>query len=79
MVGQASQRQTEWNEFDGENYSRDKVRHKMKETISCIRNDDVGGRARMTRDEERVLRGGMTLCRYGGWVVDIFVFVFAAC
>jgi len=43
VVGQASQRQTEWNEFDGENYSRDKVRHKMKETISCIPNDDVGG------------------------------------
>jgi len=33
---------------------------------------DVGGRARVTRDEERVLRGGWTeirLCRYGGWVV----------
>jgi len=34
--------------------------------------DDVGGRARVTWDEERVLRGGWTeirLCRYRGWVV----------
>ena len=34
--------------------------------------DDVGGLARVTRDEERVLRGGSTemrLYRYGGWVV----------
>ena len=34
--------------------------------------DDAGGRARVTRDEERVLRGGgteMRWWRYGGWVV----------
>ena len=40
-----------------------------KGTIS--KEDDVGGRARVTRDEERVLRGGWTnmrLCRHGGWV-----------
>jgi len=36
---------------------------------SIIRNDDdSGGRAWVTRDEERVLRK-MRLCRYGGWVV----------
>ena len=34
--------------------------------------DDVDGRASVTKDEERVLRGGWTvmrLCRYEGWVV----------
>jgi len=40
---------------------------------SVMRNDkDVGGRARVTRGEEGVLRGGWTevsLCRCGGWVV----------
>jgi len=37
-----------------------------------FREDDVGGRARVTTDEERVLRGRWTemgLWRYGGWVV----------
>jgi len=40
---------------------------------SVIRNeDDVGGRVRVTRDEEWVLRGQgcwteMRLCKYGGW------------
>ena len=38
--------------------SRDKVNAYRKKR-SVIRNeDDVGGRARVTRDEERVLRGG---------------------
>ena len=40
---------------------------------SVIRNeDDVDGRASVTKDEERVMRGGWTvtrLCRYEGWVV----------
>jgi len=49
----------DWNEVDGENQevdSRDKVRH--TERSDQLRNeDDVGGRARVTRDEERVLRG----------------------
>jgi len=36
------------------------------------REDDVDGRASVTKDEERVLRGGWTvmrICRYEGWVV----------
>ena len=40
---------------------------------SVIRSeDDVDGRASLTKDEERVLRGGWTvmrLCRCEGWVV----------
>ena len=39
---------------------------------SVIRKDDVDGRTSVTKDEERVLRGGWTvmrLCRYEGWVV----------
>ena len=40
---------------------------------SVIRKEDVvGGRARVTKDEKRVLRGGWTvmrLYRYEGWVV----------
>jgi len=41
-----------------------------KERSVIRREDDVGDRARIMRDEERVLRGGWTemrLCRYGDW------------
>jgi len=47
------------------------VRYRKKRSVICSE-DDVGGRARVTTDEEWVLRGGWTqmrLCRYGGWVV----------
>ena len=37
--------------------SRDKVKHKEKSDQLFFREDDVGGRARVTTDEERVLRG----------------------
>ena len=43
-----------------------------KEQSVIRREDDVDGRASVTKDEERVLRGGwsvMKLCRYEGWVV----------
>ena len=43
-----------------------------KERSVIRREDDVDGRASVTKDEERVLRGGWTvmrLCRYEGWVV----------
>ena len=66
-----SRRQSDWEEVDGDKeegwswYRRDK--------------DDVGGRARVTRDEERVLQRGRTemmLCStYEGWVVDCWVVV----
>jgi len=53
-----------WSQRQGEAYRKER---------SVIRNeDDIGGRARITRDEERVLRRGWTkmrLCKYGGWVV----------
>ena len=53
-----------WFQRQGEAYRKQR---------SVVRNeDDVGGRARVTRDEERVLRGGWTemrLCKYGGSVV----------
>jgi len=42
-----------------------------KLTVIC-REDDVDGRVSVTKDEERVLRGGWTvmrLCRYEGCVV----------
>jgi len=44
----------------------------QKEWSVIRREDDVGGRARVTSDEERVLQGGWTVmrwCRYGGLVV----------
>ena len=37
--------------------SKGKVKH-QKERSVIHREDDVGGRARVTSDEERVLRGG---------------------
>ena len=43
-----------------------------KERSAIRREDYVDGRASVTKDEERVLRGGWTvmrLCRYEGWVV----------
>ena len=43
-----------------------------KGAISYFREDDEGGRARVTTDEEWVLRGSWTemrLWRYGGWVI----------
>ena len=43
-----------------------------KEGSVIRREDDVDVRASVTKDEERVLRGGWTvmrLCRYEGWVV----------
>ena len=43
-----------------------------KERSVIRREDDVDGWANVTKDEERVLRGGWTvirLCRYEGWVV----------
>ena len=43
-----------------------------KEWCVIHREDDVDGRASVTKDEDRVLRGGWTvmrLCRYEGWVV----------
>jgi len=43
-----------------------------KERSVIRREDDVFGRASVTKDEERVLREGRTvmrLCRYEGWVV----------
>ena len=43
-----------------------------KERSVIRREDDVDGRASVTKDEERVLREGWTvmrLCRYEGWVV----------
>ena len=43
-----------------------------KERSVIRREDDVDGRASVTKDEERVLRGGWTvmrLCRYESWVV----------
>ena len=43
-----------------------------KERFVIRREDDVDGRASVTKDEERVLRGGWTvmrLCRYEGWVI----------
>ena len=42
-----------------------------KERSVIRKEDDVDGRASVTKDEERVLRGGWTvvrLCRYEGWV-----------
>ena len=38
--------------------SRDKARHTGRKRSVIRSEDDVGGRARVTRDEERVLRGG---------------------
>jgi len=39
--------------------SRDSVKRIKKKELSAVRNQvDVAGRARVTRDEERVLRGG---------------------
>jgi len=39
-------------------YSRDKVKHsKSSNQLFIFKEDDVGGRARVTTDEERVLRG----------------------
>ena len=43
-----------------------------KERSVIRREDDMDGRASVTKDEEQVLRGGWTvmrLCRYEGWVV----------
>jgi len=43
---------------------------------SDIHRDDVGGRVKVTRDEEQVLRGGWTVmrwCRYEGWGCENFV------
>ena len=43
-----------------------------KERSAIRREDDVDGRASVTKDEERMLRGGwavMRLYRYEGWVV----------
>jgi len=37
--------------------SRDKVKHNGKSDQLFFREDDEGGRARVTTDEERVLRG----------------------
>ena len=52
-----------WFQRRGEAYSKER---------SVIRKeDDVDGRASVTKDEERVLRGGwtvMSLCRYEGWM-----------
>jgi len=51
-----------WFQRQGEAYRKER---------SVMRSeDDVGGRARVTRDEEQVLWGGwteMSLYRYGGW------------
>ena len=44
----------------------------LKERSVIRREDDVDERASVTKDKERVLRGGWTvmrLCRYEGWVV----------
>jgi len=44
----------------------------QKERSVILREYDVGGRARVTTDEERVLQGHwieMRLWRYGGWVI----------
>jgi len=53
-----------WFHRQGETYRKER---------SVIRNEDyIGGRARVTRDEEQVLRRGWTEMRlraYGGWVV----------
>jgi len=43
-----------------------------KERFVIRREDDVDGRASVTKDEEQVLPGGWTVmrfCRYEGWVV----------
>jgi len=43
----------------------------QKERSVILREDDIGGRARVTTDEEWVLRGHWTemrLWRYGSWV-----------
>ena len=43
-----------------------------KEQSDIRREDHVDARASVTKDEERVLRGGwavMRLCRYEGWVI----------
>jgi len=52
----------DWDEVDGMKDgagSRDKVKRIESNDQSVNRNkDDVDGRARVTRDEERVLRGG---------------------
>jgi len=52
----------DWDEVDGMKDgagSRDKVKRIERNDQSVNRNkDDVDGRARVTRDEERVLQGG---------------------
>ena len=40
-----------------------------KERSVIRKEDDVDGRASVTKDEERVLRGGWTVMRLYGWVV----------
>ena len=37
--------------------SRDMVKHNERSDQWFLREDDIGGRARVTTDEERVLRG----------------------
>jgi len=48
--------QKDWNEVDGEKQVVDST-DKMERSVIC-NETDVGGRARVTRDEERVLPGG---------------------
>jgi len=50
------------------------VTHNEKSDQLLFREDDEGGRARVTMDEERVLQGcwtAMRLWSYGSWVVVI--------
>jgi len=60
-----------WRREVGSWFQRDRDAYRKERSV--IRNeDDVGGRARVTRDEERVLREGWTEMRwwrYGGLVV----------
>ena len=57
---QASQRQGDWNEVDGENYeveSRDSVRRTERNDQLYVTRMMLDGRVRVMRDEKRVLRG----------------------
>jgi len=57
------------NDVDEEMESVPKTRWSItKWAISYFREDDVGGRARVTTDEERVLRGRWTEMKVGGWI-----------